>query len=63
MLRSVDMDNVTVTLQEVIYVPSLNINLLSMGRVTGANMDVSFSKDHAYLLIDNTIIAQGLKDQ
>jgi Pol polyprotein, beta-barrel domain/Integrase core domain/GAG-pre-integrase domain len=60
-LRSIDMDDVTVTLQEVVYVPSLDINLLSVGRVTGANVDVSFSKDYAYLSLDNTIISQGLK--
>jgi Pol polyprotein, beta-barrel domain len=48
-IRSEDMDDVAVTLQEVIYVPKLKINLLSIGCVTSAKVNVSFSQDHSYL--------------
>jgi hypothetical protein len=40
------------TLTDVIFVPKLNANLLSVGRMTAANVDVAFGKDNTSLLLD-----------
>jgi Pol polyprotein, beta-barrel domain len=48
-IRLEDMDDVALTLQEVVYVLKLKINLLSVGHVTSAKVNVSFSQDHSYL--------------
>ena len=46
-----------ITLVNVIYVPKLNANLLSVGRMMNANVDVNFSKNHSYLSMDGEILA------
>ena len=53
--------NMPITLINVIYVPKLNANLLSVGRMTNANVDVNFSKNHSYLSLDGEILAYGPK--
>ena len=60
-IQSYDMDDVDITLQEVVYAPKLKVNLLSVGRVTNANVDVSFTKDYSFLSMNKTPIAQGVK--
>ena len=60
-IKSDDLDDVSVTLLEVVYVPKLKVNLLSVGRITSANIDVSFSKMHSTLSMDGALITQGSK--
>jgi Pol polyprotein, beta-barrel domain/GAG-pre-integrase domain len=50
---------VALTLQNVIFIPKLNVNLLSVGRMTSADVDVMFSKTNTSLLLDGDIIARG----
>ena len=50
-----------ITLVNVIYVPKLNVNLLLVGQMTNANVDVNFSKNHSYLSMDGEILAYGPK--
>ena len=50
-----------ITLMNVIYVPKLNANLLLVGQMTNANIDVNFSKNHSYLSMDGEILAYGPK--
>lgn len=61
MIQSYDMDDIDIMLQEVMYALKLKVNLLSVGRVTNANVDVSFTKDYSFLSMNNTPIAQGVK--
>ena len=56
-----DLDDISVTLLEVVYIPKLKVNLLSVGRITSANIDVLFSKMHLTLSMDRAPIAQGSK--
>jgi transposase InsO family protein len=53
--------DIPITLMDVIYVPKLNANLLSVGRMTGAGVDVMFNKNHSTLSIDNIVFARGSK--
>jgi Pol polyprotein, beta-barrel domain/Integrase core domain/GAG-pre-integrase domain len=48
-------------LTDVIFVPKLNANLLSIGRMTAANVDIAFGKDNTSLWMDNEMIARGTK--
>ena len=50
-----------ITLMNIIYVPKLNANLLLVGQMTNANVDVNFSKNHSYLSMDGEILAYGPK--
>jgi hypothetical protein len=58
---SFQLPHLPITLLDVIYAPKLNANLWSVGRMTNANVDVIFSKDHSLLSVDNQIIAHGPK--
>jgi Pol polyprotein, beta-barrel domain len=49
------------TLHNVIFVPKLNPNLLSVGRMTTANVNVVFSRSDTSLLINGEFIAKGTK--
>ena len=49
------------TYPNVIYVPKLNANILSIGHMTNSNIDVNFSKNHSYLSMDDEILAYGPK--
>jgi gag-polypeptide of LTR copia-type/Pol polyprotein, beta-barrel domain len=51
------LEDVPIILNEVIYVPMLNANLLSIGRMTNANVLVTFGKDHSTLSLDDDILA------
>ena len=55
------LDDVPITLMDVIYVPRLNVNLLSVGRMTNANVDVLFNKNYSTLSIDDSIFARGTR--
>jgi Pol polyprotein, beta-barrel domain len=55
------LEDVPITLKEVIYVPKLNANLLSIGRMTSAKVVVSFTDTYLTLVLDNDILARGQK--
>ena len=50
-----------ITLIYVSYIPHLNANLLSVGKMTNVDVDVNFCKNHAYLSKGNVILAYGTK--
>ena len=50
-----------ITLIDVIYVPHLNANLLSVRKMTNVDVDMNFCKNHLYLLKGNVILAYGTK--
>jgi Pol polyprotein, beta-barrel domain len=52
---------VALTLQNVIFVPKLDANLLSVRRMTSGDIDLVFSKTNTSLLLDGEIIARGRK--
>lgn len=49
------------TLQNVIFVPKLNANLLLVGRMTSASVNVTFSKLHTTMVMNGQTIARGTK--
>jgi gag-polypeptide of LTR copia-type/Pol polyprotein, beta-barrel domain len=55
------LDNIPITLLNVIYVPRVNFNILSVARMTNANVDVKFHNEYSTLSSDNDIFAQGSK--
>ena len=54
-----ELPNLHITLTDVIYVPSLCANLLSVGHMTSANVNVMFSKNHSALTLNGQIITRG----
>jgi Pol polyprotein, beta-barrel domain len=58
---SYGLEDVPITLNEVIYVPTLNANLLSVGRMMNVNILVTFGKDHSILSLDDDILERGIK--
>jgi len=58
---SLNIPDLPLKLVEVIYVPNLNANLLSVGKMTNANVDVIFSKDSSSLTMDDVTLARGPK--
>ena len=50
-----------ITLQDVIYAPKLKANLLSVGQMMNANVDVIFSQIHSSLSTDDCVLAHGMK--
>ena len=46
---------------DVIYVPNLKANLLLVGCMTQAGINVIFYKDHSKLILDNYVVAHGEK--
>ena len=53
--------SVPITLTNVIYAPNLRSNLLSVGRMTNANVEVVFNKDTSYLMHRGHRLAYGSK--
>ena len=53
--------NLPITLLDIIYVPNLRANLLSVGRMTNENMEVTFRRDHSSLSMNNNVLTQGSK--
>ena len=58
---SLELPDLHITLTDVIYVPSLHANLLSIGRMTNANVNILFSRYHSLLTLNGQIIARGPK--
>ena len=56
-----ELPDLHITLTNVIYVPSLHANLLLVGCMTNANVNVMFSKNHSALTLNSQIIARGPK--
>ena len=52
-----------IMLQEVIYVPNLQVNLLSVGRMTNMNVNVKFSRGYTSPSKDSIVLAHGSKTQ
>jgi hypothetical protein len=52
---------ISITLQNVIFVPNLYANIFSVGRMIAANVDLMFSHADTSLLMDGEIIAKGIK--
>ena len=55
------MPDLPITLINVIYVPHLNANLLSIGEMTNTDVEVNFCKNYPYLSRGNEILAYGAK--
>ena len=54
--------NLPITLLDMIYIPNLRANLLSVGKMTNMNMEFTFRRDHSlYLWI--TCVSSRLKDK
>ncbi|KAF8582801.1 hypothetical protein K439DRAFT_1617935 [Ramaria rubella] len=49
----------TITLKNALYVPKLNTNLLSIGRMTCAGFTITLTSDSASLIINNITVCQG----
>ena len=47
---------------DIIYVPKLRSNLLSVGRMTNSNVNVQFGKHMSWPIFKGKIIAYGLKE-
>ena len=58
-----NLPDLPITLQEVIYVPNLQANLLSVGRMTNANVKLKFGKQYISLAKDGITLAHGFKVQ
>ena len=56
-----NLPDVAITLLNVIYVPKLNMNLMSVGHMTNTNIEVMLSKDYSSLSLEGSILAQGPK--
>lgn len=50
-----------VTLQDVLHVPSLSYNLISISRATAAGASVSFDKDEVLMKKDGKVVIKGVK--
>ena len=57
-----ELDDVPITLTNVIYAPKLKSNLLSVGRMTNSNVSVHFGKHTSWLVLNGKIIAYGPKE-
>ena len=56
-----ELPDLHITLTNIIYVPSLHANLLSVGCMTSANINIMFSKNHSALMLNGQIITHGPK--
>ena len=56
-----NLPDVAITLLDVIYVPKLNVNLMSIRRMTNTNIEVMLSKDYSSLSLEGSILAWGPK--
>ena len=52
-----NLSNIPITLLDVIYIPKLNVNLMSVGRMTNANIEVILSREHSSLILEGSILA------
>lgn len=50
-----------VTLQDVLYVPSLSYNLISISRATAAGASVSFQRNEVFIQKSGTVVIKGVK--
>lgn len=50
-----------VTLMNIIYVPKLQANLLSVGQMTNSNVNVAFSKTHSSIIFRGKLLAYAPK--
>ena len=57
-----ELDDVHITLTDVIYAPNLRSNLLSVGRMTNSNVNVHFGKHMSWLIFNGKIIAYGPRE-
>ena len=56
-----NLPDVAITLLDIIYVPKLNVNLMSVRCMTNANIEVMLSKDYSSLSSEGSILAWGPK--
>ena len=56
------LEDIHITLTDIIYAPKLRSNLLSVGRMTNSNVNVCFSKYTSWLIFKGKIIVYGLKE-
>ena len=56
------LEDIPITLTDIIYVPKLKSNLLLVGRMTNLNINVHFSKHTSWLIFKGKIIAYGPKE-
>ena len=56
-----NLSNIPIILLDVIYVPKLNVNLMSVGRMTNANIEVILSREHSSLILEGSILAREPK--
>ena len=62
LISNVDGKACTITLKDVLYVPKAPHNLISLGRITSAKIQVLFTdKDVRFRVPNHTIIAKGTK--
>ena len=52
-----ELDNIHITLTDVIYAPNLRSNLLSVGRMTNSNVNIHFGKHMSWPIFRGKIIA------
>ena len=57
-----ELENVPITLTDIIYAPKLKSNLLSVGRMTGSNVSMHFGKYASWLVLDGKRLAYGPKE-
>ena len=56
-----NLSNLPITLKEAIYMPNLQANLLSVGRMTNVDVELKFGKEYTSLSEDNIFLAYGSK--
>ena len=54
--------DIPITLTDIIYVPKLKNNLLSVRIMMNSNVSVHFGKYMSWLILDGRILAYGLKE-
>ena len=57
-----ELEDVPITLTDIIYAPKLKSNLLSVGRMTGSNISVHFGKYTLWLVLGGKRLAYGPKE-
>ena len=57
-----DLEDVPITLTNILYAPKLKPNLLSVGRMTNSGVSVHFSKHLSWLVLDRKVLAYGPKE-
>ncbi len=49
------------TLQDVLYMPSLSYNLISISRATAAGASISFQRNEVFIQKSGTMVIKGVK--